>query len=470
MSKLNITLFGFCAFLFFFPKINYADPFSKLPDEVLVDIFKTLDPQSARMAAKVNQQFRRSANDKVVECKMAEKLSEEQKSKSLIQAMQSNHQMRIACLLEAGTDPVELGIKYYLGNGVEKNVALARELLLLGSKTGKRTRTALHNLGVIWREEGADQDFEKARQSFESAAEQGNLDSRYNLALLLDKGLGGPKDSVKAGKLVKLNADLGHVISQNTMGSAYSKGILGFEKNFELARYYFQLAANQEDPEAIFNLAQMHYHGRGGPVDMNQARLLFHAAAEAGDVDAMHEFAEMQYLGLGGPQSHQVARHVWSMAAQRGSVRSFYTLGIVLKNGEGGPQDLVGARRYLEMAAKQGHTPSKICLFRMFYFGNGVSKNLPLAREYVKSGAKDGDAESMFNYALMLHRGEGGPKNFSSALKWMQRSANAGDEDAVAGLRELEVQGAESDNDNESISFNMPKPEIEGDSISENED
>ena len=72
----------------------------------------------------------------------------------------------------------------------------------------------------------------------------------------------------------------------------------GVSASKEMARLWYEKAAEQEHPEAQFNLGNMHYNGEGGlPVSKEKARLWYEKAAEQGHRVAQCKLAHMQDRG-----------------------------------------------------------------------------------------------------------------------------------------------------------------------------
>ena len=88
-----------------------------------------------------------------------------------------------------------LGSLYEKGLGVGKDMQYAKDLYQRAAEKGN-TR-AMHNLGVL-AAEGGKPNYTSAALWFGKAAEYGIRDSQYNLAVLLARGLGLPKDLVKS--------------------------------------------------------------------------------------------------------------------------------------------------------------------------------------------------------------------------------------------------------------------------------
>ena len=83
----------------------------------------------------------------------------------------------------------------------------------------------------------------------------------------------------------------GHADAQAYLGRNYTHGWDGFPYNPKRALHWFRLAAAQEQPSALFNLAWLYDAGEGVARDPAQAERLYARAAAAGDAAAIEEMA-----------------------------------------------------------------------------------------------------------------------------------------------------------------------------------
>src|ERR1700693_2843236 len=65
------------------------------------------------------------------------------------------------------------------------------------------------------------QDYSKAREFYQKAADQGSMAAMYNLAVLYEQGRGGPEDYVKADEWYQKGADRGDADAMNRLGILY---------------------------------------------------------------------------------------------------------------------------------------------------------------------------------------------------------------------------------------------------------
>ncbi len=173
--------------------------------------------------------------------------------------------------------------------------------------------------------------FAQARAMFERSAAQRDGYAMGNLAIMLDAGVGGPKDPTRAAQLragvysnsdpnfaARINADpanaaitvqwqsgnyaqalqnaqalanKGDATSEAVLGRAYYEGV-GVTRNYQYALYYLNQSVAQKNPDAMFILGLMYEHGRGIPQNFPKALQLFDTAAPH------NRYAEMEAAGM----------------------------------------------------------------------------------------------------------------------------------------------------------------------------
>lgn len=131
---------------------------------------------------------------------------------------------------KSGIIPAHLwiGSLYEKGQGVEKDLTLARTHYLAAAEKGNAK--AMHNLAVLYAE-GIDgrRDYKTASRWFQRAAERGIADSQYNLAVLLMRGIGIDQNHHEAYKwfaLAALQGDREAARHRDDIGSKLEPGLL----------------------------------------------------------------------------------------------------------------------------------------------------------------------------------------------------------------------------------------------------
>ncbi|HEY2822658.1 MAG TPA: tetratricopeptide repeat protein [Candidatus Acidoferrum sp.] len=192
----------------------------------------------------------------------------------------------------------------------------------------------------------AEKRFTLARQWYEKAADKGDGYAMGSLAIMLDAGVGGPRDPARAAQLragvsghtdadfaKKATADpatsamtvawqsghyqdalktahelasKGNSAGQVVIGRSFYTGV-GSPQSYANALPWFQKAAAQNNPDAIFFLGLMYEWGRGVPQDVNKAQSLLDKAGSLGQRYAQMEAKGMRMEGEAAAQQARFA-------------------------------------------------------------------------------------------------------------------------------------------------------------------
>lgn len=159
-------------------------------------------------------------------------------------------------------------------------------------------------------------DYAKALNEFLPSVMEGNTDAQFYLALMYEKGAGVPQDPAKAFK-------------------------------------WYNLAAEQGSPEAMFKLGVYHYDGSGGAAkDAEKALAWFGDAAGLGIAGAQFNIGLMHAKGFGVERDYALAAKWFRVAARQGHAMAQHGLGIIHAKGLGVERDLVRASMWSQLALK----------------------------------------------------------------------------------------------------------------------
>lgn len=172
-----------------------------------------------------------------------------------------------------------LGIAHLNGAGVVKDRKMA--LAWLEKAAAQKHAGALYNLGVIAID--ADfQDFPRAATLFREAAELGDMDAAYGLAVIYREGTGVARDRDESVKWLKRAAEERHIAAMVEFAIALFNGD-GVEKDESMAAKFFAKAAQANSPIAQNRLARLYAAGRG--VKTNQVEAMkWHILARANGI------------------------------------------------------------------------------------------------------------------------------------------------------------------------------------------
>ena len=176
---------------------------------------------------------------------------------------------------------VRLGVRYYDGNGVSKDVQQAVSWWRKAAEQGNAT--AQYFLGVMYAiEHDVSQDYPQAVNWWRKAAEQGNASAQFSLGAMYARGQGVPQDFQQAAHWWRKAAEQGHEESQYNLGVVYESGEQGIAQDFQQAAHWWRKAAEQGHLMAQGNLAIMYAEGRGVQKDVVLAYALCTIAAADG--------------------------------------------------------------------------------------------------------------------------------------------------------------------------------------------
>ena len=136
-------------------------------------------------------------------------------------------------------------------------------------------------LGVMnFKSEGGPKDLAEATRIFRLAAEQGNTKAQVILGSMHYEGKGGPPDFAEARRLLGLAAAQGQAKAQAELGNMH-QGPEDLAEAEPLPGFAAALGAHaaQDQAEAQCLLGEMHFEGKGGPIDLAEARRLCTLAA-----------------------------------------------------------------------------------------------------------------------------------------------------------------------------------------------
>ena len=298
----------------------------------------------------------------------------------------------------------QVGCMFNNGLGVDEDLNQAFKFYKLAADQGHvESQFNVGNFYFIGKggaEKDVSQDnLSQAFKYFKLAADQNFADAQYKIGLIFNYGIGVTRDISQtfeyedlnqAFKYYKLAADKGHAKSQLKIGNFYEKGLGEAEKDVSQAFKYRKLAADQNLADAQFKIGSMFEHGRGVEKDVSQA---------------------FKY---------------YKLAADQGHVESQFNIGNIYGTGErGAEKDVSQTFKYFKLAADQGHAKSQFNIGCFYETGTGgVEKDSSQAFKYFKLAADQGHVGAQFNIGLFYERGTGGvDKDFSQSCKYYKAAA-----------------------------------------------
>jgi TPR repeat protein len=194
----------------------------------------------------------------------------------------------------------------------------------------------------------------EAARWYKLAADRGDRDAMFALAIFHMSRKGGLHDRNEAAKLLAAAAKLGHSAAAYDLGLLYLEG-LQLPQDIGRAADLFKLAANEGNSEAQYALATLYKDGKGVPQNLPEAARLLAAASLADNLDAQVEYAIALFNGTGIPKDEARAAALFRKAALRGSPIAQNRLARLLTIGQGMPMNPTEALKWHLIARAGGN-------------------------------------------------------------------------------------------------------------------
>jgi uncharacterized protein len=259
---------------------------------------------------------------------------------------------------------VLLCVAFQLGLSQE-NATPAFDAAATEAKASQGDIAAMLQMGnAYWGGHGVPADIEKGRMWLDRAADRGSLEAQMLLGAAFLSGTKMPKDPQLASKYLLRAAQQQNVTSKLQSSEAlaqywvalmYEHGN-GLEKSHDKAIQFLQMAANNGNSPAEYDLASLYNEGTGGmTIDKARACDLFEKAADQGYLKAMHNVGYCYQTGAAGKKDESKALDYYTKAAEAGVARAQHNLGVLY--GQLGQAEK--AYFWLRVAESNGDTETK---------------------------------------------------------------------------------------------------------------
>lgn len=295
---------------------------------------------------------------------------------------------------------VDLGIAYFLGQGIQENSVEAFSL-------------------------------------FKSSSKKGNLVADYYLALCYGSGEGTEENKEKAISYLKKAAEQGLVEAENTLAGAYALGD-GVEKDKDKALSLLQSASEKEFPLAMFNYAFLLIEDKAKPENIKTAHKIMQKLVNNGDTEAQRVLGTWNLKGEGVKKNDQEGFRLISLAAEKGNTEALYQIAELYEEGKGTEKNYSKAIEYYARCAES----EPDILVKLTSIKNLSEKEEKVrdqkVYEIASIHASRGDKKMQSVLAALYQNGVGVEKNFDKAVEWFKKSAEQNWEPAKRALKQIE--------------------------------
>lgn len=310
---------------------------------------------------------------------------------------------------------IRLGLFYFFGKGVERDINKAKENLEIASKLNNPI--AFYYLGCLYYIE---QNYTKAIECFKVSAESNDSLSIYFLGWIYENGNGVDINFPKAKEYYERAANLNNSLAIFKLGFLYDKGF-GVKQNFSRAKEYYEKAASRYNIDAIYNLGVLYFCGKGVQKDFYKAKELFELTIKYGYPEGYNSLGIMYLYGIAVVKDIPKARYYFEIFSKFNSNGS-YNLGMLyLFNLE--KPDYLKAIEYFKIASEDNNSYALLLIAIIYISGIGVKQDYQQANHYLKRSAELGNSFAYFQLGLSYLNGYGVEKNFKEAKYYFEVSA-----------------------------------------------
>ena len=183
----------------------------------------------------------------------------------------------------------------------------------------------MNTLGVLYAEgkEGLPVDERKAFSYYLKAAEAGNTDGMYNVAMKYKDGIGTQQDGAKAFHYFQMGAEKGDYDCLYHVSRYYFTGEWGVPQDYAECLRVSKQAAEAGSNRAKYHIGYCYLYGKGCEINYSVAlQNLKECVAKADIPDAYRCLAEIYDRGLGVSADAQAAAENYEKAAAKGSIEA----------------------------------------------------------------------------------------------------------------------------------------------------
>ena len=191
-------------------------------------------------------------------------------------------------------------------------------------------------------------------------AEKGSAPAMLTLGTMYERGIGTPRNFVKAlewySKAAAANLPEGHY----NVGVCYEIG-MGNAGDPVKAFEHFEKSAELELPQGLYKLASLYFTGAGVARNESWGVELLKRAAETGHMAAANDLGVIHFEGsFGQPKDINLAYEMFDKAAELGNPEAMKNLAVFHRDGLGRPVDPIQELKWYTLAHRGGFPPAAL--------------------------------------------------------------------------------------------------------------
>lgn len=305
---------------------------------------------------------------------------------------------------------------------------------------------ALNDLGDLYfNGELAPKHMGKAYEYFLKASQNGSGYGSYSCGFILMKGSSDiPRDIEKGLSMFRLAVDQNYKAATRDL-ARYYYSLETEEDNRKALDYYLQyIEYNPKDTDTLLHIGLIYESGLGVPLNIDLARRYYERAAEQDETGMAYNFLGGTYMNDEETESNErKAVHYFQKAIELGNTNAMFRISYYLHNGKGGLQvDIPREIELLTEASKRRNHQATYRLGLLFEDNeSGMAQNLELSVKYFQLAADNGILAAINKMGELYLFGEVIPANLTKAISCFTAASEQGYGKASYWLGRLHTDG-----------------------------
>lgn len=246
------------------------------------------------------------------------------------------------------------------------------------------------------------------------------------------------KDYDSAYKFFQQSVDFGNIDAIYELSECYYWG-RGIDINYDKAVSLIRLGIDKENNNCLFLMGRAFDGGNGVDKDIDKAKTYYRRAIDECSDNKVIGKAQCNLANIlwdESPLSEDKSEIVllYESSMNNGSAKAMENLGNYYYDGYNIKSDYEKAYYYLRQAAQHKRTDVYTRLGYMCQYGQGIEKNYEMAKYWYEMGLNCSDHMCIHNLAFMYDMGEGVEQNYTKAMELYKKAIDLGNEIAIFNL------------------------------------
>lgn len=298
-----------------------------------------------------------------------------------------------------------MGIMYFLGEGCEKNEAIALEHFHKALEGGLNSPNG--KIGYIYHRQ---QNLDSALYWYKRALLVRDPYSAHNIATIYETR--NETENILANYMEGAKNEL--VLSNRRLGEIYLKGLFNVKPDIDRARVFLEKACNANDAESCNDLGLVFIAQK----NQEKAYESFAKGNYGNDKYSTYNLAVCLSEGIGMKPDVQQAFNLYSKVSDeiveaQNNIGTLYERNLLVK---ASPND---ARNWYEKAAGNHNIPAMINLGNVLLTEG--EKSEPKAEQWLKKAASTGDLNGIYHYTRLIRNKK---EKVEKVMEWAEKLAN----------------------------------------------